>query len=449
VSFFLAVAVAGAVVALDRLVGPVPLAKGTTPPEVSGAWYCPHGGGDGWSAWIAVANPSDDPAALRVSTMGGGSRPVETPAEIQAKTTAYVEVPAEEASAASTVEFLGAPVAVGMVVSLPEQEGLAADPCVPEPSREWFVPGGTTLRGQRARLVVMNPFATDAAVEITLTGTRGVIRPGALQGLVLPSRRSVSIELNRFALGEEAVVARVRATLGRVVAGGLGSSQRGLRSAIGVPAPARAWVLPGAGDDGLSALQVMVPGSREAPFRVRAQRVDGQTPLLDEASGDGGFAEALELEAEGAGLIVEAAGRQPFVVARRTGSREADDSALTAGTLPVAGASLALPATKPGGGGARLVIENPGAGAARGRVTLFSDTGPVVAPALANVDLGPGRIMIVDLSALAGLRPVAAFVEVTDGTLVSAQVSISSDGYAVSVGIPLEDVPGFGMEPVS
>lgn len=446
----LAVLVVGGLVALERLVGPVPPAGGTAPPEVSGVWFCPHGGGEGWRAWIAVANPSDDRAALRVSTVGSGSGTVETPAEIRAGTVSYVEVPAEQDPAVSTVEVFGAPVAAGMVVALPQQGGLAAEPCVARSSTEWFVPGGTTLRGQRARLVMMNPFATDAAVDITLAGSRRIVRPGALRGLVLPSRRSMSIDLNRFALGEEALAATVRATLGRVVVGGLGLPKRGLRSAVGVPRPAGAWVLPGFGDDGTTALQVMVPGLREAPFRVRAQRVDGQTPLLDEASADGGFAEAFELEAERAGLIVEAAGPQPFVASRRTASTAAGDGALTGGAPPVAGGAwLALPATAPGGGGARLIIQNPGGDTARGRVTLFTDTGPVEAPTLVNLTLGAGRITIVDLSTVAGLRPVAALVEVTDGTLVPAQVSISSDGYAVSVGIPLEDAPSFGPRLVS
>jgi 3,4-dihydroxy-2-butanone 4-phosphate synthase len=52
------------------------------------------------------------------------------------------------------------------------------------------------------------------------------------------------------------------------------------------------------------------------------------------------------------------------------------------------------------------------------------------------VTLEPGRILMVDLSSLAGLRPVAAVVEVIDGTMVPAQESISSEGYAVSTGIP-------------
>ncbi|MGH2682828.1 MAG: DUF5719 family protein [Actinomycetota bacterium] len=445
VALSLAVLLSAGLVALDRLVGPAEPAEGATssgaePPataDLSGSWFCPHGGGEGWRAWIAVANPSDRTAALRVSTVGVAGGRVETPAEVAPETVAYVEVPADRAPAASTVEFFGAPIGAGMVITLPDRAGVAADPCAAAASREWLIPGGTTIRGQRARLVIMNPFSTAATVDVSLAAARRLVRPGALRGLVLPPRRSASIDLNRFALGEGAVAASVRATLGRVVAGAVGISTEGVRAAIGVPAPARAWVLPGIADDGMTDLQVFVPGREEAPFRVRAQRVDGQGPVLDEASVAGGFAEKFELEVDQAGLVVEAAGAKPFVASRRTGSTDAGDGALTAGAVPSATRWLALPASRPGGAGARLLLVNPGGRTARARVTLLSDTGPVDAPSLQDVTLEPGRILVVDLSSIAGLRPVAAVVEVMDGTLVPAQESISSEGYAVSAGIPL------------
>jgi hypothetical protein len=445
VALGLAVLVAGGIVAMDRVVGPVAPASrsalaGRSPAlqETSGAWFCPHSGGEGWRAWIAVANPSDRPATLRVTTVGAGGGRVETPAEVAPETAVYLEVPADRAPAASTVEFFGAPVGAGMVVSLPQRDGLAADPCAADASRRWLVPGGTTLRGQRARLVIMNPFAIEATVDVSLAAPRRVVRPGRLRGLLLPARRSISVDLNRYALGEEALSATVQATLGRVVAGGMGIAALGIRSAIGVPAPARAWVLPGAADDGVTDLQVMVPGREEAPLRVRAQRADGQAPLVDEASVDGGFAESFELEAKGAGLVVESAGPPPLVASRRTGSFEFGDGALTSGASSRTATWLALPASGPGGEGARLILVNPGSQTARARVTLLSDTGPLDAPLVGSVSLGAGRILVVDLSSVVGLRPVAALVEVNDGTLVPAQESISEAGYAVSVGIPIE-----------
>jgi hypothetical protein len=284
----------------------------------------------------------------------------------------------------------------------------------------------------------MNPFAIDATVDVSLAAPKRVLRPGALRGLVLPPRRSTAVDLNRYALGEEALAATVQATLGRVVAGGMGISTEGIRSAIGAPAPARAWVLPGAADDGETDLQVVVPGKEEAPLRVRAQRADGQTPLVEEASVGAGLAESFELEARRAGLVVDSAGAPPLVASRRTASIEAGDGAVTAGASARSATWLALTASGPGGAGARLILVNPGNRTARARVTLLSDTGPIEAPSVGSLTLGAGRILVVDLSSVAGLRPVAALVEVNDGTVVPAQESISVAGYAVSVGIPIE-----------
>jgi len=448
VALGLSVLVAGGMVALDLLVEPVspaglpaPRGQSSALRETSGAWFCPHSGGKGWRAWIAVANPSESPATLRVTTVGASGGRVEIPAEVGPETAIYLEVPADGPPAASTVEYFGAPVGAGMIVALPKSGGLAADPCASDASRQWVVPGGTTLRGERARLVIMNPFAIEATVDVSLAAPRRVVRPGALRGLVLPPRGSTSVDLNRYALGEEALAATVQATLGRVVAGGMGISTDGVRSAIGVPAPARAWVLPGAADDGVTDLQVMVPGPREAPLRVRAQHAEGQAPLVEEASVPGGFAEKFELEAERAGVVVESAGAPPLVASRRTVSSDSEDGALTAGASPQPARWLVLPASGPGGEGARLLLVNPGGRTALARVTLLSDAGPLDAPSIGSVTLGAGRILVVDLSSLAGLRPVAALVEVNDGTLVPAQESISTDGYAVSVGIPIEVFP--------
>jgi hypothetical protein len=440
----LAVLVTGGLVALDRLVGPVspavpgPHGQRSGPGESSGAWFCPHSGGEGWRAWIAVANPSGRPATLRLTTVGASGGTVETPAEVAPRSSLYLEVPADQPQAASTVEFFGAPVGAGMIVSLPRRDGLAADPCAPDAARTWVVPGGTTIREQRARLVIMNPFAIEATVDVVIAAPRRVLRPGPLRGLVLPPRRSRSVDLNRYALGEEAVAAMVQASLGRVVAGGMGISTTGIRSAIGVSSPARTWVLPGDADDGTTDLQVVVPGREEVPLRVRAQRDGGQAPLVDEASVEAGFAKSFELEAQGASLVVESAGQPTMVVSRRTGSFDSGDGALTAGASAGPARWLAMPASGPGGLGARLLLVNPGAGTAHGRVTLLSETGPLDAPALGTVTIGAGRLLVVDLTSVAGLRPVAALVEVNDGTMVPAQESISIAGYTVSVGIPLE-----------
>src|SRR5947208_6650153 len=35
----------------------------------SGAWYCPHGGGAGWTAGLAITNPGDGAVAVRVQSM--------------------------------------------------------------------------------------------------------------------------------------------------------------------------------------------------------------------------------------------------------------------------------------------------------------------------------------------------------------------------------------------
>ena len=45
----------------------------------TGAWFCPHGGGKGWQAWIAVANPGPATSTVRVTSFDqSGSRRAST-----------------------------------------------------------------------------------------------------------------------------------------------------------------------------------------------------------------------------------------------------------------------------------------------------------------------------------------------------------------------------------
>jgi hypothetical protein len=72
VAVLTATAAVGGGLALERL-GPRTPDPTTIGDEVSGAWFCPHGGGEGWRAWIAVANPTAEAAEVRLTSGSGPS----------------------------------------------------------------------------------------------------------------------------------------------------------------------------------------------------------------------------------------------------------------------------------------------------------------------------------------------------------------------------------------
>jgi hypothetical protein len=99
-----AVVVAGGVT-MERRIGAAPRHPSAAGPGVSGAWYCPHGGGQGWRVWIVVANPTEVPSDVILTSRTGGGPPGSTASTVAPGTHAYVEVPAPEMASATVAEF--------------------------------------------------------------------------------------------------------------------------------------------------------------------------------------------------------------------------------------------------------------------------------------------------------------------------------------------------------
>lgn len=465
VAAFLAAAVVGGGLFLEQALGGAPPQPGSPPSVRTGAWFCPHGGGQGWRAWVVAANPSDRPASVRVTTFGSSGATVARE-EVAPGALAYLSVPAEDQAAATTLEFFDSPVAAGMVVARPDGDGIGAEPCADRAATRWLVPEGTSVRGQTARLVVVNPFAESAVVDVALRTKDGPVRPGRVSGVVIGPRRSVAINLNELVLGEEPLVAEVRAALGKVVVGGVDLvADGGLRSVLGVREPATTWVLPAAGDGETGQLTVTSPSGRRVPFHVRAQGQESQSVVLEEGSVPADAARTVPIEAQGAGLVVEADGPEPFVAGRRLSSGtpapapapprrgggvsrppppppppESTDSGAISGVPGGAQAWVAPPAVGPGGGRSILVLENPGGPELRVDVVLLTASGPP--QALAEVTVPAGTSQRVDLSEVVGDEPVAAVVRASHPGVVVAQAGLGPAGYAVAMGLPMEPSSG-------
>jgi len=440
-ALLVSLAVVAGGLALERGLGARPLAPGDVPEEVSGAWFCPHGGSERWEVWLVVANPAIEPAQVRVVTYGS-ERPVSQVATIEPGTQRYVEVQANEPASASAVEFFGGPVAAGMVMARTTGEGeplgRAAEPCVAEAGTRWYLPEGTTTRGFDQRVVVTNPFPQEAVVSLWLTDERVTLKPGELQGIVLPARRSIAFDLGDFSLGKETLAATVDVGLGKVAVGGVGISEEGIRGAVAVSSPATSWVLPGARDRDPSALAVLGTGRVEAPFRARVQGAEGQVEVISEASALPGKATTHGVPAQGAGIVVQADGAEPFVAGRRLVAP--GDLAGVSGVPEGATGWVALPTTSPVGGAATLIVENPGDSVADVRIRLLTETGPAEAPEIGRLTLRPGGFRAVDLEAFVGTEPVSVVVGAETGTVVVGQASRDDEGFAVALGVVLEGV---------
>ena len=394
-------------------------------------------------------------------------------------THAFVEVPSSGMASATVVEFFGSAVAAGMVTARPDGEGgVGAEPCADRPATEWFVPEASTLRGQDATVVIHNPFGSEAVIDVRLLGERGPIGHGRLRRLVLDPGQVKAVSVGRFVLGEPGVAAEVVAHLGRVVVGGVTVSPGGVRTVVGTPAPAHAWVLPGSGDPASGRLVVSTPGD-EAAFRADALGQAGPAPLVDLESVPGGSAATFDLAQEGGGVLVQGEGAAPLLAGRllvppvpepepqprreRRGGGQGGggqagggqggggqgggglggggarrersqppapgDLAATGGAPAGATRWVALPATPPEGGPAALLLHNPGGGSARVTVSFLG--GQEARPEV--IEVAAGAFAQLELPS----TPVVALVESAGGPVVPAQVSLDRRTYAVAVGVPV------------
>jgi hypothetical protein len=424
---------------LELSLGPKAYRRAAARADVTGVWFCPHGGGEGWRAWIVLANPSPKPAEILVTTYSRGVPPTATRTNLLAGRERFIEVPAARMASGSVVEFFGASASAGIVVER-AGGGLAAEPCSSRTGRRWHVAEGTSERGQQAMLVILNPYAVDAIFDVVLTASDRVVHAGALQGVVLPAREATALNLNRFALGEPTLAASVLVSSGKVAAAGFGLGETGFRSVRATSAAASTWFLPGAADDAPSALAVMAPDG-EVPLEVRVQGAENQVDALTDAAVGAGRATTFEVLALQSGLAVEAEGPGAFVAGRRLSVSTAGDQAATAGVPRGAGAWIAPPAGGPGGGQSFLVLQNAGVEAAEGNISFLTLAGRTETPQLATFSVQGGRTQVLDLSPVAGGQPVTALITGDSPSLLVAQASLSPAGYAVAMGTPLQQLP--------
>src|SRR5947208_5242971 len=210
----LALAVAGLVVlggiAAERAGPDVPSAavRGTA---VSSVWLCPHGGGEGWTGTIALADPGPEPVDVRITELSTG--PPSAPVTITVPAGHEVLRPVEAGSIADAtyIEVFGGWVAAGWLVrSAPPSQGLGVEPCAPAASRTWYTTDSDTQQGHRSYLVVMNPFSVEAVFDVALFRPRlPPVRSADWIDLTLPPASSIALNVGAKLLGQEIVGAEI------------------------------------------------------------------------------------------------------------------------------------------------------------------------------------------------------------------------------------------------
>jgi hypothetical protein len=409
----------------------------------TGAWFCPHGGGEGWQAWIVVANPGTARSTVRVTSFDSTGSSSGSTFTVDGSHQVFHPIPAKSMDASTEVEFFGGWVAVTAVVQS-KAGSIAAERCVSTPQPTWLVPDASTGQDESSYVVVMNPFDVNAEFDVVFRTEDRSIRPGPLSPDVLRPGRSVAIRVNNFALAgprERTVTAEVRPIMGRVVAGGVGIQGDALRAEAGEPRAGRRLFVPATGYAGIGRVYVTNVGSAEAVPSVLQLGPSGARSVSGSVAGPIPPGRAATYEQSGfddASTVVSAKGGALLGASLRLESDGNDQATVGAVTLSAPAWVVAA------GGSQQLVLLNPGHAPVHVTVQLFGEAGP--ASGETAVTVPAGRTLTLEMSGTFSSKPLSAAVVTKDGTIVVGTVSFTSNGngFGATTGVPMSEQNGAG-----
>jgi hypothetical protein len=108
--------------------------------------------------------------------------------------------------------------AVAVVQVVNGEAGSAAAPCATAGSAQWYFPTGATLINASETLALLNPYTTDAVVDLSFTTDQGPEQPQEFQGLVVAPGRLLTVNLGDHLRRRQAIATTVTARSGRLVA---------------------------------------------------------------------------------------------------------------------------------------------------------------------------------------------------------------------------------------
>lgn len=449
----LAVAALAAVVAVDRVdrpPRPAPLAAAepaqsptmAPPAAASAAWFCPGGPLariDQAEVTVSLANTTARAVEAKVTALpvAGVADPVER----------RVQVPALGSLSVRLADILNGTTPAGASIvgpgglvaqqSIRTPEGAAFGPCASAASERWYTAVGSTAAGSSLLLTLLNPFPDEAIVSLAFSTDQGRTVPGGLQGVVVPGRSLLVVDVDDHARRRDAVAAEVVARRGRLVVGRSYRKGTGSSTTIAAPSPTSTWYLPGGvRTDGVAnRLVVANPSDQDAEVSVELRLQEGAAEPLTLAVPAQERAE-LNLDDQRVpkgvpfALAVRSLEEVP-IVAERSSEGRSGRSDVLGGRIP----DRAWVAAAAGPGQDTLAIYNAGEGQAEVTITPLDGQGVTLAGDPLRVQ--PGARATLRLDDKATTRGSAVLVEASQPVVVERDSGEGafSQGGAVAVAL--------------
>ncbi len=147
------------------------------------------------------------------------------------------------------------------------QTSLAGETCIRETPESVYLTGGTTADGRSFEIHLMNPFAGEAVVDLTVTSEVGLESNDRFQSLIVPAMSSVNLDLADLVPGRVRLSARVDTSTGRVIVAGRQEGEADSALWNGVPAAAD-WTLPVPSGVAQARLRVGNPSGQDVDYQI-------------------------------------------------------------------------------------------------------------------------------------------------------------------------------------
>ncbi len=198
---------------------PVPVAAPAS--ALSSSWFCAGATGSASGAAagqlvIANAGAVSLTARIRLVPSSGAGSTESVAVAGHSAVTVDETLPTNPAWIAAVVDLDGGAAAVEQQVHGPL--GVGASPCATAGSQQWYFASGQTLVNASDTINLLNPYPTDAVVDMSFTTEQGVEQPGDFQGLVVPAGGLLAVDLGTHLRRRQQIATTVHARSGRVVA---------------------------------------------------------------------------------------------------------------------------------------------------------------------------------------------------------------------------------------
>lgn len=409
-------------------------------------WFCPGPPTalPAAAARLTLANLADASADAVVTVLPDDGAPVRRTITLDGSSVQTFPRADFGPPGAVTIEGFG-----GNVVAeegLDGQNASESTTCATQAAAHWYFAGGTTPRGVDEWLVIEDPLASDAKVDITIRTGDGPRRPDDLQAVDIASRSRVLIPIHQYAVREQRVAIEVDARVGEVVAAetlvfGTDAGTPGVASTIGAPSAGdhvqfaagatrtleQAWLAlanVGSNDAHVTVQAVTTSNDSVAPALVTLAPDDVVWVQLGGCVGGAGTSCLSIPDGERFALDVRSDRGAPIAaqVLERPGARGVSGAMTSVGTRVPARAWELARVRLADDTATELAIFDPTAQPARVDVELRHDGSVDRPPDMQGLAVGAGRVVVVRITESASVHDAAITVSSSAPVIVERTV---------------------------